>query len=83
MVEDITKKYKIAYTSTSKFINYKHTGKLDTCDERIPPVCMLEKLYIEAIQIKGMRDAFHRWNSKMYNICSQLNIIECTEKGKR
>ena len=64
-VDDITKKYKIAYTSASKFINYKHTGKLDTCDERIPPVCMLEKSYIEAIQIKGMRDAFNGWNSKM------------------
>ena len=63
--DDITKKYRSAYTSSSRFINYKQTGKLDTCDERIPPVCMLEKSYIEAIQIKGMRDAFNGWNNKM------------------
>ena len=63
--DDITKKYRSAYTSSSRFINYKHTGKLDTCDERIPPLCMLEKSYIEAIQIKGMRDAFNGWNNKM------------------
>ena len=40
-------------------------GKFDTYNERIPPICMLEKSYIEAIQIKGMRDALNGWNNKM------------------
>ena len=66
-IDDIARKYRIAYTGASKFVNYKQTGVLETCEEKIPPVCMLESSYIEAIEIKGMRDSFNGWDKKMHS----------------
>ena len=62
----ITRVYRRAYTSASKFIIFRNRGQLIDEDERIPPRCMLDGSYIEALQANA-------WRSVLMNIERKMN----------